>query len=481
MKKKDIIRKLLKYNLNITPKALEILEKEHISDLNKIIEHALKEDVAIITEEFLNKIKSNMKTNSRNNVVVLEKKYKRIADEYEEDIKIKKNFKKITSKADVKKFLNYFRNRYSKIKELFESRGIRSITISQAKKLKEEAYVVCCVYDIKKYSNRYIVLEVDDPTGTMSAVVKNDELYKVCDEIIKDEILCLRGKFQHGRFIVSDIIFPDVPVNLRTKTIENDIVTVFISDIHVGSNKFLTDKFQRFVRWLRMESVAKNIASRVKYIIIGGDLVDGIGVYPNQEEELKIKNIKEQYKKLYEMLKKVPEGIKIIIIPGNHDATRQAEPQPPILEEYAEDFYNDSRFVMLSNPSFISLHGIDILIYHGRSLDDIIATLPGYDYKKVDLAMTIWLKKRHLSPFYGSRVPIAPEDFDFLVIDQIPNIIHAGHVHRTAIKDYKNILLINSGTFQEQTEYQKRMNIHPTPGLVPVLFMNEMKINILQF
>ncbi len=120
MKKKDIIRKLLKYNLNITPKALEILEKEHISDLNKIIEHALKEDVAIITEEFLNKIKSNMKTNSRNNVVVLEKKYKRIADEYEEDIKIKKNFKKITSKADVKKFLNYFRNRYSKIKELFE-------------------------------------------------------------------------------------------------------------------------------------------------------------------------------------------------------------------------------------------------------------------------------------------------------------------------------------------------------------------------
>ncbi len=473
--KKHILEELLKHDINITPGALELIEKKYSNSLKRIIEEAIKRNIAIITEDFLRNFDNNKVE------VIIKETYKRLADEYEEEIEVKKSFKKISSKADVKKFLNYFRNRYEKIKEMFIKRGIKPVTISQAIKSKEEVYIVCCVYDVRETSSKNIVMDVDDPTGSVKALVLKDELKEVCKEIIRDEIICLKGRYNKSFFIVSDIIFPDSPLKTKTKKLDIPIVTVFISDIHLGSKKFLKEKFLKFIRWLNLEGNRKEIASKVKYIIIGGDLVDGIGVYPNHEEELEIKNIRRQYKELYEILSKLPKNIRVIIIPGNHDATRQAEPQPPIIEEYAKEFYEDSRFLMLSNPSYISLHGIDILIYHGRSLDDIITTLPGYDYKKVDKAMSLWLKKRHLSPLYGSRTPIAPEDYDFLLIDNIPDIIHAGHVHRTAVSDYKNVLLINSGTFQEQTEFQKRMNIVPTPGLVPILYMDEMRVSILEF
>ena len=47
--------------------------------------------------------------------------------------------------------------------------------------------------------------------------------------------------------------------------------------------------------------------------------------------------------------------------------------------------------------------------------------------------MKILLKSRHLSPIYGNRTPIAPESEDMMVIDDVPDIFHAGHVqyHRS--------------------------------------------------
>ena len=64
--------------------------------------------------------------------------------------------------------------------------------------------------------------------------------------------------------------------------------------------------------------VQKEIAKKVKYIIIAGDLVDGVGIYPSQIEELEIKDIVEQYDEFCRLIKQIPTNKQIIICPGNH-------------------------------------------------------------------------------------------------------------------------------------------------------------------
>ncbi|MEZ5334217.1 MAG: hypothetical protein R2741_02730 [Methanolobus sp.] len=52
----------------------------------------------------------------------------------------------------------------------------------------------------------------------------------------------------------------------------------------------------------------------------------------------------------------IPKHIKIIISPGNHDAVRQAEPQPKLPECIREYFPENVTFV--GNPSIVDLDGV---------------------------------------------------------------------------------------------------------------------------
>jgi DNA polymerase II small subunit len=136
---------------------------------------------------------------------------------------------------------------------------------------------------------------------------------------------------------------------------------------------------------------------------------------------------------------------------------------------------------MLGNPAYLNLHGVNLLVYHGRSLDDIVAMIPGLSFTKPTLAMKILLKARHLAPIYGGRTPIAPEKEDHLVIEDLPDIFHAGHVHTVDVNTYRNTLLINSGTWQGQTCYQLNMGLNPTPGIVPIVNLATLEVTLRNF
>ena len=220
---------------------------------------------------------------------------------------------------------------------------------------------------------------------------------------------------KQGRLILKNVIQPDVP-NRLSSTSKKTVYTVFLSDLHIGSNKFLEVAFHRFLLWLRggwhnsgQEEEDEEIIRKLKYIVIGGDAVDGVGIFPNQEFELVENNIYKQYEMVARKLSQFPEHLQILVIPGNHDSTRQALPQPMIPRKYAESLYKLKNVAMLGDPSFVRLHGVSILVYHGRSLDDVLATTPGLSYEKPTDAMKVLLKARHLAPMFGSRTPIAPE------------------------------------------------------------------------
>jgi DNA polymerase II small subunit len=49
------------------------------------------------------------------------------------------------------------------------------------------------------------------------------------------------------------------------------------------------------------------------------------------------------------------------------------------------------------------------------------------------------------------------------------------------ITRYKGVAVINSGTWQAQTDFQKKMNITPEPAVVPILDLAGMKVRKLIF
>lgn len=389
--------------------------------------------------------------------------------------------KKSYTSGELENLIAYFKSRYEKLSNILQKRPeLRNFTkIADIDDSQDSLSLILMVREIRSSKNGHKIVEFEDDTGTISILFsnKNEELFAEAEKLVKDEVIgVIANKSDDSNFAFGQqIINPGV---LRVPEKEMDFGIVFLSDVHIGSLTFLEDAFSRFIDWINCEygsEEQRRIAEDVKYLIIGGDIVDGIGVYPNQEKELAIKDITQQYNEAAKFLGNIRSDIKIIIAPGNHDASRVAEPQPAVPEEYAKALYQLDNVEFISNPGVVSLDGINVLIYHGRSFDDLVMAVKGFTHERNDLLMEELLQKRHLAPIYGERTPLASELEDYLVIDEVPDVFHTGHVHINTYRRFKGIHLINSGTFQTQTEFQKIYNIEPTPAEVPVLHKGKYK------
>ena len=383
--------------------------------------------------------------------------------------------KKSYTSGELENLISYFKSRYEKLAKILSRRpDLRNYTkIADIDDGMDSLSLILMVREIRSSKNGHKIVEFEDDTGNISILFsnKNEELFAEAEKLVRDEVVgVIANKSNDAGFAFGqEIINPGV---LSIPEKEMDFGIVFLSDVHIGSLTFLEDAFQRFIDWINCEAgdeEQRRVAEDVKYLIIGGDIVDGIGVYPNQDKELAIKDITEQYNEAARFLGNIRSDIKIIIAPGNHDASRVAEPQPAVPEEYAKALYELDNVEFISNPGVVSLDGINVLIYHGRSFDDLVMAIKSFEYEKSDEIMVELLQKRHLAPIYGERTPLASELEDYLVIDEVPDVFHTGHIHINSYKKYKGVHLINSGTFQTQTEFQKIYNINPTPAEVPVL------------
>ena len=389
--------------------------------------------------------------------------------------------KKSYTSGELENLVAYFKSRYEKLANILSKRpDLRNYTkINDIDDSQDSLTLILMVREIRTSKNGHKIIEFEDDTGEISVLFsnKNDELFREAETLVRDEVVgVIANKSDDPKFAFGQqIIKPGV---LRVPDKEMDFGIVFLSDVHIGSLTFLEDAFQKFIDWINCEygdEDQRKVAEDVKYLIIGGDIVDGIGVYPNQDKELAIKDITEQYNEAARFLGNIRSDIKIIIAPGNHDASRVAEPQPAVPEEYAKALYELDNVEFISNPGVVSLDGINVLIYHGRSFDDLVMAIKDFEYERSDVIMKELLQKRHLAPIYGERTPLASELEDYLVIDEVPDIFHTGHIHINSYRRYKGIHMINSGTFQTQTEFQKIYNINPTPAEVPIIHKGKYK------
>ncbi|MCL2156889.1 MAG: DNA-directed DNA polymerase II small subunit [Methanobrevibacter sp.] len=381
--------------------------------------------------------------------------------------------KKSYTSGEINNLITYFKNRYEKISSILSKRAELKVhqKISDITDDTEDINIIGMIKSIRNTKNNHKIIEIEDGTGELSFLVHNEnvELFNIAEKLVNDEVIGLLGDNRGNLIIASRIIQPGVQ---RVAEKEMDFAAVFTSDIHIGSLTFQEEAFIKFIKWLNGDfgsDEQREIANDVKYLLIAGDIVDGIGVYPNQDKELAIKDIEIQYEEAARYLGDLRSDIKIIISPGNHDASRLAEPQPAIPDKYAKSLYELNNVEFISNPGIVSLDGINTLMYHGRGFDDMAMTVKGMSHEKNDLIMEEMLNKRHLAPIYGERTPLASELEDYLVIDNVPDVFHTGHVHINRYRKYNGVHMINSGTFQTQTEFQKIYNIVPTCGEVPVL------------
>jgi len=448
-----VLNYALKKGFQIHPDAFEFLENVDIKKLEKIIKEIVREK----TKQKLFQINQDDLEN-----------YFGI----KEDKNLKSDYKvlfdpsnKITSAEGISGYNLLFTSRFNKLKKIIsdrpESKMLKSIASIKATKSNDDMYV--CGLVTSKINERNVTkLLLEDPSGSLEGIIFDNELRKTADLLLNDQFIMARvGIGKNSGLIIKDLISPDVPDKASNRS-ESETFAVFLSDLHIGSKYFMEEEFSDFISWL---SSPDPVARKIRFLLIGGDLVDGVGIYPNQDKELLCQTIEEQLKKMESLISKIPNYIKIFIIPGNHDPGRRALPQPAIPKKYNSEVWEKENVIMVGNPAVVSLNGVKVLMFHGQSIDDIVKTTPGLSYDRPTDVMKHLLRARHLSPIYGSQTPIAPEVEDFMVIQDIPDIFHVGHVHRAQLDMYKGILLINSGSWQNQTPFQSSVGMTPNPGI----------------
>ncbi|MFA5303666.1 MAG: metallophosphoesterase [Candidatus Nanoarchaeia archaeon] len=412
------------------------------------------------------------------------------------NVEIVKSYELNNKVKSINDWFEFYTNRFNKLKNILESRqelkNASSISSIQKIQGKNNVSTIGIIKEISKTHNEHYIIEIDDPTGSISVFVSaNSELIKECEELVNDEVIGVIGSYNSKFIYATEFVFPEVPDNQVIKQ-GSDEYACFISDIHLGSIDFEKKMFENFINWLKGSSGTneqKETAKKVKYLFIIGDLVDGIGVYPGQEKELEIKDIYKQYELLAEYLKEIPEDIQIICIPGNHDALRQSEPQPPLFSDIAKPIYDVVSLKNLSNPCVVNIgktpnfKGFNCMLYHGFTYTYYASKVPkllniGMD--RPDSVSEFLLKKRHLGPAHKSGI-ITPGNFDPLIIETIPDILATGHIHTLGHRKYRGINIIAASCFQRMTSFMEKLGHHPTPGFVPLLNLKSRDIKIMDF
>ncbi len=414
-------------------------------------------------------------------------------------VKVEFSYNEENIKRNVQDFVDYFNHRFRAIEKILKTRQALQSTISikhlLKRREKEPLALIGMVNGKDTTKNGNLMLTLEDPTGAIKVLVNKNkpELYRKASDIVMDEVIGVIGVNGDAIVFANELFLPDIP-STDTKKSTDEVYAAFISDIHLGSAKFLAEDFEKFLKWINGEvgnEKQREIASKVKYLFVTGDLVDGVGIYPGQEDELDIKDIYDQYRICADLLKRIPQNIQMIICPGNHDAVRLAEPQPLFTKTYSAPIYEIPNATIVSNPALINIHssrdfsGFNVLMYHGYSFDHFVAEVNslrnqgGYD--RADLIMKFLLQRRHLAPTHTSNQYVPDRNRDPLVIETVPDFFISGHIHKSVSANYKGTTLICGSCWQSKTAFQEKVGHHPEPGRVPVVNLQTREIKILKF
>lgn len=520
--KKDFVKTLMEKNILVSPDLLlEIMDAEGAEGISQIAKNLEKTNGLVLGKEIANaqttkgtdpdfvtfgKTKAMLEKDKNKTAYqgaidrLKETLSQEETKEEAKDLEITFSYAGETGSWSIQDFVSMFNKRYKYLEGLLAGRrdlaSTTSISRLLSKRDRGNVAVIGIVKDKSVTKNGNMIITIEDPTGEINVLIPKSkkEFYTEAKNIVLDEVIGIVGSSGEKILFANSILWPEIPNNPELRKAPNENYAVFIGDIHLGSRHFLKESFEHLIQWLAGtfgNDIQKHLARKVKYIFIVGDLVEGVGIYPDQEKDLLIPDIYEQYKALAEYLRQIPQRIKIIMCPGNHDATRMSEPQPRMETEFAKPICDLPNAVHVSNPSYVTIgiskefSGLKVLLYHGGSFpyyaDAVEEIRQKGGLERVDLIMKSLLRRRHLAPTQTSSLYVPEPKFDPLLITTIPDFFVTGHVHRAAASNYNNITLLNCSCWIGQTDYQEKMGLKPQPTRATVVNLKTRQVKVLRF
>jgi DNA polymerase II small subunit len=396
-------------------------------------------------------------------------------------------------KIEVQDFVSHFKNRFIEMRGFLQSHSEleNPLSINKIFGNHQKISIIGILSEKSITKNKNIIFEVEDTTGRIKVLINKNkkELYEKAENVTLDSVLGFRGSGNEEVFFAEDIVYPDSILNERRNS-PVDESAVFLGDLHFGSKRFMRENFLKFIDYLNGTFFGDGEQQKIKYLFLVGDLVTGVGNYPNQEKDLEIVDLEEQFLRLAELLGRIRKDIIIIVSPGNHDGVRLMEPQPFLDEKYSWPLYNLENVIITPNPCYTiigekaNFSGFRVLAYHGFSYPYYANTIPSLIQKKAmncpEEIMKYLLKNRHLAPTHSST-QYFPLEKDGLLIREIPDILVSAHTHKCGVSYYNNILTISISCWEEMTPYQEKFGNIPDHCKVPVFNLKTRKIKILDF
>jgi len=487
--KEQILQQCLKKGILLDSEALEFLISfNDLTKISLIVERLGNLPVKIVNKKTINE--AIYVTEERKNGGRFEQRdYELI----EPNARIVSSWVFPARKIVVGDFVKHFRSRFMEISKILQSRAESEnlVSIDRISGNRQSISVIGMVVDKRITKNKNIMLEIEDLTGRSVFLANQNkkEVYEVAKEVILDDIILVKCSGSREMLFINDIIYPDLALSEKKRSPVEELA-LFTSDLHVGSNKFLEDNFLKFIDWINGKHNHKQESEKVKYLFVVGDLVDGAGIYPGQEYELNIKTIKEQYDRVAELLSKIKKDVKIVVCAGNHDSLRMVEPQPLLDLKYAEKLYELKNLIITTNPSIVNIAarkdfpGFNVMMYHGYSFDyyanNIDSLRINQAYQKPEMLTSFLFKRRHLAPTHSSTL-LFPHNEDPMIIKNIPDIFVSGHIHKSGVSHYKDVIVISASCWQGRTAFQEKVGHVPDPCKIPLLNLKTRSIKVLDF
>lgn len=478
--------------LILSKESIELISKEE--NWKEILEEFSSEGVFVVEPLALEKKLARTKLAQvvPEKVEVLKRSFVAFASERTPDFRVMEENDvtgKSLSSGTVDDFLRLFRSKFDLLSTMLKQRhNLSPIPIRELKsRPKNESVDVIGIVNRKWITKKgHVAYEIEDMDSKCIVLVmeRDKEIMKKAERILEDNVVGVKGaKVGDDFIIIKDVYWPDMPIR-PAKLLDEEIYSCGVSDFHIGSKLCYEEQLQRFFDYLNGKNLSpkqQEKVGRIQYLFVNGDNVAGIGVYPGQFDDLTIKDVYAQYARFEDFMLQVPEYIQVFICPGQHDAVRRAEPQPGIDKEFVPRLSQLKNFHFVSSPSWVETEGLKNLIYHGPSVHDLISSVSFLEMTKPQDGMVELLKKRDLMPKYGGKNPYVPEKKDYMVIKEEPDLVWFGDMHCNGYTTYRGTSIINTGTWEGQSDFQKKLGHVPTPCAIPIINLKNRKIIEVQF